>query len=230
MTKGQVIDQNQYTLYSKHIAIVESSASEMTKSQSEYWFSLWIIYRDDLWKSVTDSGKFTDWLGDFSVSRHGCSVQTFYTRMKAVKYWFSLGLPEDKVRLLLGSRSEVALQRDIEAWFEKDGELKEEVLSQIEAGHESPAEYLERVSQLGPSEARREVQRLTVKDEIFPLPDECLYDTKSGTLLFKLRHDNEGDGLKWIGTIRITGVSEDGVIFLPEQIARYIGKRMGLRL
>lgn len=233
MSKGEVLGPD-YLEYQRQIAIVESASSAMAQTQSEYWWALWVIYRDNLWKSVTASGKFTDWLGDLAVAPYGVSRETFYNRIRNIQRWQALGIPDDKVQHLLGSRNETALHQDIDAWFEKNGQIKEEVAKQIEDGRETPAEFIERVSELAPGEARQEVQRLTVKDKVFCIPDDAVLNVEQGTLMFNVRWDNEEDGLRWLGTCRITGVQiapeSSGEMYCPELVLRFLAKALRLRL
>jgi hypothetical protein len=229
---GELVDEAKYREYQKRIATVEASAGEVSQGNASYWWNLYLIYRDKSWEVMFP--KFTDWLGDFCSSSYGCSRQSFYTRIKNIKRWQSLGLEDEKIIVLLGSRSETAIQSDIDEWFDEKGELKESVALRIEEGHESPGEYLERASQLSPGEARQEVQRVTTLDKIYPIPDSCVYDEMSGTLLFNVRWDTEEDGCVWMGSCRITGVQlapeQSGNIYLPEKIARFIVKKLSLRL
>jgi hypothetical protein len=230
--KSEVIDQKQYDRYCQQIAVVEAASIAVSTNLSGYWWSLWCIYREGTWAVVTDDGKFTTWLGDFTHSSYGVSAQTFYNRMKAIRRWYALGMTDDQVKYLLGSHSEMALTGDLDAWFDKDN-LKPEIAKQIEAEHDTPPEYLQRVGGLPPGEARKEVQRLVVKDILYPLAEEWTYTPEQG-LLFKLRWENETKGLVWQGTVKITGVQTEptstGEVNLPPKVAHYIAGRLGLRM
>ena len=234
MPTQTVVDAELYNKHMLYMANVEASEGEIVNSTSEYWYNLYLIHRDKTWKAVTDDGKITTFLRDLSYAPYGCSIQSFYNRMSAIQKWKCLGLTDDKIKLLLGSRTEMALQHDIEAWFSENGELKPEVAAQIEAGNETPSEYLERVSQLSPTEARQETQRLTVKDKIFLIPDDCNYDVNTGQMLCVARWDNEEDGMMWLGSIRINAVQtapeNTGKVYMPEMVAKFIAKKLGLRL
>jgi hypothetical protein len=232
MGNGEVVDSKLYDEYQTRIATVEAASGEISNGNSQYWWNLWQIYRDQSWKAVSTS--FVDWLGGFCVEPFGCSRQSFYTRIKNIKRWQTLGISDDKIMLLLGSKNESAIQSDIDDWFNKEGELKEDVALRIEAGHETPEQFLERTSQLSPGEARSEVQRVVSPDRIFAIPDTAVYDEVSGMLMFNVRWDHERDGVMWLGTVRITGVQiapeSTGQMYLPGKVASFIVKKLGLRL
>jgi len=229
---GEIVDQRLYDEYQTRMARVEASAGKIAEGNAEHWWSLWEIYRDKSWR--VEYKTFTEWLGMYCVQPYGDSRQSFYTRIKNIKRWQSLGLEDQKIIFLLGSRNETAIQNDIDEWFDSNGELKESVALRIEAGNETPSEFLERASKLSPGEARQEVQRVFNPEKIYPLDDSVVYDEKTGILMFNIRYDTEEDGCIWLGTVRITGVQiapeSNGLMFLPQRVAQWLCKRLSLRL
>jgi len=229
----QVVDSVLLTTYDQHMQIVEAAHLAASTSMSDYWWSLWLIRRDGEWKARYE--RFVDWLGDFTVQPFGRSQQTYYSVMGAIDRWYKLGATDEDVQGFLRSGAEMALRVDSKELYGKNGKgpVKPEVVEQIEAGHETPLEYLRRVSELSPGEARREIKRLVEKESLFFLPDDVFYNEKSGELLVNLRWDSAEDGLVGIWTLRITAteVTPNKVehkVFLPERLSRFLLSKFGI--
>ena len=231
MLKQQLVDGKLLDEFDKRMAVVETAYADLTHATSDYWWNLYKIHQDDLWRARYDS--HGDWLGTLLTERFGPRRQTFYTVMRAIERWKSFGMAYPKIYSLLGDRK-VALEGDLEELFDRDG-LKPEVAEQLEEQGITPLELIEQASELGPGEARSRMRQFVEKDQIFFL-DDCAYNATTGVILANLRWDNE-TGLVGVWTVKITAqdVTEGKPKrqkgeFLPEELARFAASKLGIRI
>jgi len=152
MLKQQLVDGKLLDEFDKRMAVVETAYADLTHATSDYWWNLYKIHQDDLWRARYDS--HGDWLGTLLTERFGPRRQTFYTVMRAIERWKSFGMAYPKIYSLLGDRK-VALEGDLEELFDKDG-LKPEVAEQLEEQGITPLELIEQAT------GRRHVSALRI--------------------------------------------------------------------
>lgn len=216
---------------------VQLSFDAISSEVSAYWWNLYLIKRDELWRSDVDSNEgFDDWLGDFSVKPFGQSRAQYYAVMASIERFKRIGKSDDEVRELLGKRK-VALEGDLKELFLDGGrgDLRPEVAERIAAGGESVGQFVDRIADLGPGEARSAVRTLLGEDKVYVIQDEVV--ESNGELLVNMVWESPEDGIVWRGTVRISGTALDtgprlrnspsGV--LPDTVSRYIQKRLGIR-
>jgi len=214
--------------YHDRIVRVEAAYYAASNNISEYWWALFEIYRDNLWRAKADAGRFVDWLGDLSKEAWGPSRQDFYDTMGAVERLMKMGLTESEIKERIG-RFSTAHKTDLKLLFTKNGkgELLPDVKAQLAEGGETPAEFALRLDTLGPGERRAAVRGLVEKDHIFFT--DGVYDERLGRAMANVLWEND-NGIVIKGTCLITFTettepkqSKTGT-YLPEMIGRLILK------
>lgn len=232
MSKQQIIPEDLRQRYELAIGTVEASAEGAAEARAAYWWNLYVIWRDDLWRADCDG--FREWLGWFAVQSWGESAQTFYNVKGAVERWFGLGFTEEQVKNLLRSRK-VALEHDIKEWFLEGGkgDLRPEIKEKLDAEGETIQEAVLRIADLGPGEARKEVRRFVDPNHIFAHKMSTYWDPKTHHVLVNVQWENEEDGIVGVWTIKLTGedVTEGkhpaDKKKLPEKVARWLVAKLG---
>jgi len=221
--------------YADAIALVEASHGEASEAISIYWWTLFVIKRDNLWRAKYDEGQFKEWLLDLRRERFGPSRSDFYMVIGTVERLLRGGLTESEIRPMLGQLT-TALKGDLKELFDRNGkgDLKPEVLAQLKAEGESFPEFVERIGELGPGEGRTQVSRLTSRDHIF-FVDDWEYDERLGRFMANVRWENDEDGIVYTGTVIVTCTEttqkkkyRNKPNYLPEKIADSIRHRFGL--
>lgn len=218
--------------YDQAMYQVEISFQEITSGVSSYWWNLYQIKTNELWRCDFDS--FEDWLGDFSVKPFGQSRATFYAVMSSIERFQRIGKNDEEIRELLGKRK-VALEGDFKDLFLEGGrgEIRPEVAERIAAGGETVQGFVDRVADLAPGEARQAVRSLLSQDKVYVIQEEVI--EQGGRLLINMVWENDTDGIIWKGTVTVSAaeiVSRPGRTIsnqIPEAVSRYIQKRFGIR-
>lgn len=233
--RGTIISPKLSRAYDNQIAIVEASHQEASTATAEYWWALYVIKRDNLWRAKYEEGKFKEWLSDLRRERFGPSKSDFYMVLGTIERLMRGGMVEEDVKPLLGSLT-TALKGDLKELFDRNGkgDLKPEILAKLEDDNESFPEFVERLQDLGPGEQRTQVSRLRTKDHIF-FTDEFDYDELTGRWMGNVRWESDEDGTVYTGTVIITATETTAKKkfprkpnYLPEKIARYIESRFGI--
>lgn len=230
----QVISKELIEAYDLSMGRVKSAHQGRMENERDYWVELYTIKRDELWRAKFEL--FKDWLGEFSTEPFGESISTYYAVMGTIDRMLQNGVTWKTVQLYLGNRK-VALEGDLQKWFEDNGKgaLKPEVQKQLEDGGENLNQFVRRVASLPSGEARKETNRFTEKDKIYATDDQALWDEETGTLLFNCAWENEDDGLIWRGTITLTGTrimgngKKKAGSVLPSRVAEWAKSRLGVR-
>jgi len=236
MPRAIVVQPEQRERLRDRMYQIEISYTGVVDNLSSYWWNIYLIKRDEDWRA--DFDEFEDWLGDFAVQSFGPSRATFYSVMGAIERFKRIGKTDEEIQGLLGRRK-VALEGDFKELFDNNGrgEMRPEVVQRIEAGGESIGQFVDRIAEAAPAEARRIVQSVQNHDTIYALQDETVYDENTGCLLINMQWENSDDGLIWRGTVKISAeeLTESRPSrprnrrHLPTQVADYIKKRLGVR-
>jgi len=199
-----VISPKLVAAYEKRQAIIEREHAKIADASSEYWWAMYEMYRDELWRARFETQE--DWLGDWSASPSGRSKSTFYNVKDGIEAGFKVGLSEAEVRGQLLKGRKVATEGDFKQLFTREkggklGELRPEVVERIEAGGETPRQYLLRLAELPDGEARGAVQALTRTEQIFVHEkDVVVTDTM---IAFNVQHESEKGGILYKGTVTL---------------------------
>lgn len=211
---------------------VELSFQAITSEVSSYWWNLYQIKLHEWWRY--DFENFDDWLGDFSVKTFGQSRATFYAVMSSIERFQRIGKTDDEIRELLGKRK-VALEGDFKELFLEGGrgDIRPEVSERIAAGGETIQQFVDRVADLSPGEARQAVRSMLDEDKVYVLQDEVV--DQDGQLFINMVWENAIDGIIWKGTIRLSSTqivaraNHQSGTHIPDIVSRYIQKRLGIR-
>lgn len=213
---SKVIPQDVVNQYNSYMADAESAYGAVGSGLGRYWWALYKIYSEKLWVAGFES--LDDWLGDLSRQSWGPSRASFFSRMKAIKTWFDLGLSEEEVRTLLGN-PKVAIEYDVRRWFAPGGsEILPEVRARIEAEGKTPAQVIIEAGELGPSEARKRIRAFLDRDEIYPV-GEC--DMSDDELRMRFVYETAKSGV--VGDYEIVVVFPKGT---PVAVRDHIVRRL----
>lgn len=223
--------------YETAIQKVEASHGEASEALSWYWWTLYEIKVGNLWRAKFKEGEFKMWLGELCSETFGPKKSTYYKVMGAIDRFRRIGKSDDEIFGLLGNLS-TALLDDFTLLFEKHGkgDLLPEIAAQIEAGGETPEEFLDRISDLSPSDQRQEVLRLVKPDSIYFMDDSTSYDELNGRLLTNVQWETKEDGIVYRGTVSITSTEiteprkhSKKKEYLPKEVAEFIMSKLGIR-
>jgi len=230
----QIISKELSEAYDTAMSEVALSHKERATQECRYWWNLFLIKRDELWRAKFEM--FEDWIGEFSKEPFGESRATYYNVMGTIDRMLREGVTQKTVQLYLGNRK-VALEGDLQKWFEGNGKggLLPEIQKELAEGGENLNQFVRRVAELPSGEARKEVTRFTQKDKIYPTDEPALWDDETGTLLFNINWENEG-GLVGKFTLTLTGLkllgngkAKAGSV-LPSKVAEWAMSKFGVRL
>lgn len=233
--RATIVSEDLIRAYQKEIDKVRASHTDACTAISAYWWSLHVIRRDNLWRAVYDQeGGFTDWLADVGREPWGPGKSDFYEIEGAISRFQKLGFTETEVKEKLGHLT-TALKGDLKELFDKGGkgDLLPQAMAEIEAGGETPQEFVNRVGSLGPDEQRKEVRGLLEQESVYAT-DSWEYDEVRGKLMFNVNWESKADGLIMTGTIVVsfteTTEPKRGKTpgYLPEKISKFIEKKIGL--
>ena len=222
--------------YDKAMAEIEASHGEASEAISNYWWNLYVIKRDNLWRAKYDEGHFKDWLADLSKEAFGPSKTDFYDTMGAVDKLKKLGKTEDEIHPLLGKLT-TAIKNDLKLLFEKNGKgaLLPEVQEQLEEDGLTPSEWVDSLSVMSPSDQRSEVLGKVRRTSIYFLEDATAYDEINGRLMANVQWETADDGIVYKGTVIITATEITNPRkhtkkqnYLPREVAEYIMQRLGI--
>lgn len=221
-------------LYEEAMYQVEMSFAAIASEVSAYWWNLYQIKQNAWWQCDFDT--FEDWLGDFSVKPYGQSRASFFNVMGAIERFKRIGKTDEEVRELLGKRK-VALEGDLKEMFLDGGRgaIRPEIQARLAAGGETVAQFVDRVADLAPGEARQAVRAVLRKDKVYVVEDQTA--EVDGRLLLNMVWESEEDGILWNGTVTISGqeiVARRSRLTtaphqLPPAITDYICSRLGIR-
>jgi hypothetical protein len=196
--------------YDQAMANAEAAAGEAAAQQTMYWWSLWVIKRDKLYRA---KGHLSEekWLDNDLLSEAWApSRATYKGVMTAICDWKALGANDEGVQRLLGNRK-VAVEGDIRNWFVPDSDrvLRPEVRMMLAAKGETPLQALVRISELPSGQARAAAGEV-VDREYFLIERGSLVTTRQHGLVeivsFIVRNEHTRKGL--LGKWKITLVSE----------------------
>ena len=218
-----------YKRYQASIRIVEMAGDVSEGSEAQYWWQLWVIRRDELWKA--EHKYFTDWLGWFTKQEWGDSQGEYYNKMGLIENLKAVGLTSSAIKSLLGKRAKTALTVDLGRLFTKRGGqrgVKPEVFQQIESGGETPKQFVKRVAGLAPGEARATVLGLVDKFKAF-FHRDAFYDPQRRVILANLQAEHEEKGIlgKWTVAIKLTN-TETGEVEMPDEVKEWLARKMGI--
>lgn len=215
---------------------VEASHGEASEALSRYWWTLYEIKTNNLWRAKYKEGQFKEWLSELCTEKFGPKKSTFYKVMGAIDRFRRIGKSDDEIFALLGNLS-TALLEDFTLLFDKHGkgDILPEVLKQIEAGGETPDEFLDRIAELNPSEQRQEVLKLTQQDSVYFLDDSTSYDELNGRLMTNVQWETKDDGIIYRGTVVITATEitvprkhTKKKDYLPKRVAEFLMSKLGI--
>lgn len=222
--------------YEKAMEEVEASHGEASEALSRYWWTLYEIKSNNLWRAKFKEGEFKLWLSELCSETFGPKKSTYYKVMGAIDRFRRIGKSDDEIFGLLGNLS-TALLDDFTLLFDKHGkgDMLPEIAAQIEAGGETPEEFLDRISDLSPSDQRQEVLRLVKPDSIYFMDDSTSYDELNGRLLANVQWETKTDGVIYRGTVSITATEitsprkhSKKEQYLPREIAEFLMRRLGI--
>lgn len=228
MSKQQVIDPRNETwkAYQKQLTVVKASKDESSSLESEYWWALWTIFRDELWRADGEE-KFVDWLGWFTVQPFGDSQGAFYDRMNAIKNWQTLGFTTAREIKYLLKNYKMAIGPDLKRLMDTDG-FKPEIEEQIQGANETPKEFVRRVAELGKGEARKEVLGKVYKNRFFFHRDGAVFDKKRQIIMANLQWEHEDEGIKGIYTLSLKCTNtETGEVEMSPEVAQWLASKLG---
>jgi len=236
-SRQTIISPELSAAYDEAMAEVEASHGEASDALSRYWWNLYRIKRDNLWRAKYEDGRFADWLDDIHREPFGPSKSDFYMVCGTVERFMRGGMTEEEVRGKLGFLN-TALKGDLAKLFDKKGkgDLLPEVAKQLQEEGITFKELVEDLTAIGPGEARARVSQLTDQETIYALEDDWSYDERIGRLMVNFRWETREDGLVWTGTVNVTASEltsnkkyKDRPNYLPERVAKYILSRFGIR-
>ncbi len=232
-TTTAVISQKLIDAYDRAMTEIEAAAGERATQEKRYWWNLYLIRRDELWKARFTTMK--DWLGEFSKQPFGESVATYYGVMGTIERMLREGVKSRTVQTYLGNRK-TALEGDMKAWFEDGGRgpLKPAIQLQLEAKGETLDTLVRRVAvELPPGQAREEIGSYIPKEKFYATDDPAVVNPRTGELMFNIVWESAKGGIQWKGTLRIKGTRlagnkkvEDNV--LPEDVAGWLMSKFGV--
>jgi hypothetical protein len=221
--------------YTAHMLIAEAAAGEAAAQQSAYWHSLWLIKRDKEWKAKGYTSE-EQWLAEELLSEPWApSRATYKGVMTAITDWMACGVDEPGVQRLLANRK-VATEGDIRSWFVpgSDRELRPEVKLMLASKGETPAQALERISQLPPDQARAAAGEVVDREYVMVERDSVVVgrDAKTRqTLTYIVRHEHTRTGLlgRWRVTSYLEPLDETKVKHWTYELLSWMLSRFGLR-
>lgn len=220
-------------LYLNLMAEVEAASTDAAEAVRRYWWNLWLIKRDKLWRAggfKTESA----WIASWQTEPWAQSRATFFGVMQAIERWYALGGKDEDVQQLLGQRK-TAIEADLGQWFTgtRDNEaLKPEVRMMLAAKHETPIGALLRIAALGATEARVATGEVVDREYFFVPPDSLAWDNDH-TLHLRLRHEHTRKGImgeytvKLIFTPIVEGRKSPGYL---RQAAEWLLSKFGLNV
>ena len=223
-----LIDTNtkQYQRYQERMEVVELSHREIENATSEYWWALYLIWRDSDWQSEFET--LNDWIGDLSVQAFGPSRSKFFQQMDAITNWKKVGHRDSRIKGLLGE-AKTALTQDLGQWFGRDGEIKPEVQERLDERGEEAGEVISRAAKLSPGEARKEILSFLPQNSIYVLPDSL--DWKDGKIIFDIKWESSQSGVVGVWRVKMNMEKVKGAAGLsstPNEIIEWVSSKLGI--
>ncbi len=232
-----IISSKLHKAYVSAMETVEASHGEASDALSRYWWTLYQIKSNNLWRAKFKEGEFKLWLEELCTEKFGPKKSTYYKVMGAVDRFRRIGKSDDEIFGLLGNLS-TALLDDFTLLFDKHGkgDILPEIAAQIEANGETPEEFLDRIADLSPSDQRQEVLRLVKPSTIYFMDDSTSYDELNGRLMTNVQWETKEDGIVYRGTVVITSTEiteprkhSKKKEYLPKEVADFIMSKLGIR-
>jgi hypothetical protein len=231
MPRQQVINPRDelYQRYQQHLTTALASFDQGASSESDGWWALWLIERDEEWRAEF-GGEKVDYLGWLTLQPYAPSQGSYYHHMNAIRDWIKLGFTRSREIKWLLKGYKMAIGPDLRLLMDGDG-FRADVEKNIRQGRETPKEFVARVAALGKGEARKEVLGKVFKNRFFFHREGALFDKKRKIILANLQHEHEDKGLLGIYTLSLRCVNtKTRDAEMPEEIAKWLCTKLGITL
>lgn len=189
--------------YQAVIESVEAASIDLAASQMTYWWGLWTIKRDKLYRA---KGYLSEeqWLrSDLLAQAWAPSRSGYKSVMTAIADWYALKATDEQVQRLLADRK-MAIESDLREWFidgRRAAGLRPEVLLALAAKGETPLVALERIAALPPDQARAAAGEVIDRDYWRIIPETVHFLSGADKWNATVQHEHTRLGILEVGTL-----------------------------